>query len=438
MARLGDHVREECHPLGVNDPQGRHLIGVSNEIGLHPSSRKTSADLSKYQIIEKNWFAYNPMRVNVGSIGLAIEDKQTGFTSPDYTVFSCLQTLEPFYLLMFLKSNYGLEEIGRNCSGAVRKRLYYSGLSEIEIPVPAVKAQRAFIAKMKSIEDTIGFINNSNSDNRELPLLRQALINESIKGELTKDWRASNSDFEPARDLVKRIRSKKNRLIAEKKIRKTKPLPAVTTDEIPFDIPQGWEWCRLLDLCEKTGSGSTPTGGKSAYSKTGIPFLRSQNVHNQQVVVDEVARISKSIHKRMAGSTVLADDILLNITGGSIGRCAIVPAEIEEANVNQHVAIVRPIISELNEFMLYTLLSPYFQERILEVQTGAGREGLPKNKMDLILFPIPPLAEQAAIVKRVNTLLTMCDELSAEIKRSCLIAEDLLQAVLKEAFAPPQ
>jgi type I restriction enzyme M protein len=123
VTRLGDYIREECNPLGAAGAQDLRLIGVSNEHGLHASSRDTSDDLSRYQRIEKNWFAYNPMRVNVGSIGLADDESKTGFTSPDYTVFSCRKGLDPHYLLHFLKSDYGLEAIARNCSGAVRKRL---------------------------------------------------------------------------------------------------------------------------------------------------------------------------------------------------------------------------------------------------------------------------------------------------------------------------
>ncbi|NOX99659.1 MAG: hypothetical protein GXP30_08030, partial [Verrucomicrobia bacterium] len=90
MARLGDYIQKECHPLGEFGAQKLHLIGVSNEEGLHPSSRNTSADISRYQRIDRDYFAYNPMRVNIGSIGLADDDSKTGCTSPDYVVFSCL------------------------------------------------------------------------------------------------------------------------------------------------------------------------------------------------------------------------------------------------------------------------------------------------------------------------------------------------------------
>ena len=213
MARLGDYIREECNPLGSPGAQGLRLIGVSNEHGLHASSRDTADDLARYQRIERNWFAYNPMRVNIGSIGLADDDSKTGFTSPDYTVFSCRDGLDPHYLLHFLKSDYGLEAIGRNCSGAVRKRLYYSGLSEIEMPIPDIKQQRALVARIHSISATIRFICEENSDRHELPKLQQAILQEAIQGKLTADWRAAHPQAEPASQLLHRIQAEKSRHI---------------------------------------------------------------------------------------------------------------------------------------------------------------------------------------------------------------------------------
>lgn len=245
MARLGEYIREECNPLGSAGAKKLRLIGVSNEHGLHASSRDTSEDLCRYQRIERNWFAYNPMRVNVGSIGLADDDAKTGFTSPDYTVFSCRKGIDPHYLLHFLKSDYGLESIARNCSGAVRKRLYYSGLAEIELPIPSLDEQRALVARIHGIDDTIRFIREENSDRHELPQLKQAILLEAIAGQLTADWRAAHRDVEPASQLLHRIQAQKARLIAAKKLRPEKPLPKITPAEIAFEIPKGWEWCPL-------------------------------------------------------------------------------------------------------------------------------------------------------------------------------------------------
>lgn len=198
----------------------------------------------------------------------------------------------------------------------------------------------------------------------------------------------------------------------------------------PFDLPQSWLWTRLGDICSKTGSGSTPRGGKSVYQTKGIPFLRSQNVHDCGLQLDDVAYISAETHERMAGTAVRPNDLLLNITGGSIGRCCIVSGALGEANVSQHVAIIRVAADGVQRYLHLLIRSPYFQQFVIGEQTGAGRGGLPKNRMDRIPVALPPLPEQQRIVARVDELMALCDKLEAaqterENRRDRIVAASL-------------
>ena len=243
--------------------------------------------------------------------------------------------------------------------------------------------------------------------------LRRLILDLAVRGQLTADWRSQNPNVEPASKLLERIRQQKAVLIKAKKLRAERPLPEIKENDFPYVVPTTWRWCRLIELCSKTGSGSTPSGGKTAYSDDGIPFLRSQNVHDHGLELDDVALISEAIHQSMHGTRVCPGDLLLNITGGSIGRCAVVPADLPEANVSQHVAIIRPVEPEFARYLHIKIRSGPFKSQTDEAQTGAGREGLPKNKMDLFLIALPPLAEQAAIAKRVGALMTLCDRLES-------------------------
>jgi len=187
-------------------------------------------------------------------------------------------------------------------------------------------------------------------------------------------------------------------------------LPAVTLAEIhpvdtPFEISKNWHWCRLDEICIKIGSGSTPKGGD--YSDKGYPFFRSQNIHNFKLVYDDIKYISKAVQKKMRGTVVYPNDILLNITGGSMGRCAIVPPEFNEGNVSQHVCIIRPI--KINSSFLHIIcLTPYFQSLIFSSTTGAGREGLPKYNLEKFLIPLPPLQDQKDILDFLNDFERNC------------------------------
>ena len=184
-------------------------------------------------------------------------------------------------------------------------------------------------------------------------------------------------------------------------------------DEIPFDLPDGWAWSRLLPLTTKIGAGSTPTGGAAVYSDFGVKFIRSQNVYDDGLVLDDVAYISESINQKKAGSIVKAKDILLNITGGSIGRCALVPDDFDIANVNQHVVIIRLVDAGLRHFLHSVIISPYIQEQIFSRQVGSGRGGLSAETLSTFLIPVPPIQEQSFIQEKLEQCVLNIATISA-------------------------
>jgi type I restriction enzyme, S subunit len=430
VAKLGDYIREECNPLGASGAQDLRLIGVSNEHGLHASSRDTSADLARYQRIERNWFAYNPMRVNVGSIGLADDDSKTGFTSPDYAVFSCREGLDPHYLLHFLKSDYGLEAIARNCSGAVRKRLYYSGLASIELPVPSLDEQRAVVARIHGISETIRLIRDENSDRHDLPQLKQAILQEAIQGKLTADWRAAHPDVEPASQLLHRIQAEKARLIAAKKLRPEKPLPKITAAEVPFEIPEGWEWLRLGSVTRFFDyRGKTPNKISS-----GVRLITAKNVKFGRFSDTPRDYLSEqSFNRHMVRGFPENGDILFTTEAPLGNACQL--EMTERFALGQRLITIQPILSE-KRFFLFAMLSQAIQMQLVEKASGITAKGIKSSRLVEVLLPLPPLAEQAAIVERVEALMTTCRALEAEIEQARRHAAQLLQAVLKEAFAP--
>ena len=177
-------------------------------------------------------------------------------------------------------------------------------------------------------------------------------------------------------------------------------------DEIPFDVPEGWAWSRLHSLTIKIGAGSTPTGGAAVYTTSGIKFIRSQNVYDDGLILNGIAYISEEINQKKSGSIVKPKDILLNITGGSIGRCALVPDDFDIANVNQHVIIIRLANLELRKYIHSVITSTYIQEQILSRQVGSGRGGLSAETLSTFLIPLPPLNEQVSIERKLNDCIS--------------------------------
>jgi len=155
-----------------------------------------------------------------------------------------------------------------------------------------------------------------------------------------------------------------------------------------------WPFERIKDVATKIGSGVTPEGGASNYLDDGIPLLRSQNVHFDGLRLDDVAFISEDTHAEMAGSQLKPRDVLLNITGASIGRCTFVPDDFGGGNVNQHVCIIRSNHRIDHRFLSAFLSSPMGQGQILSSFTGASRQGLSQKELGLIAIPLPSIKVQ--------------------------------------------
>ncbi len=447
-------------------------INVIEEIPIHTALNITSGDnLTKNNMIAGSHIVYGGggdtgnthsefniayTTIGIGRVGArcgcVFEIIQNSWVTDNALI---IQSYDQRFSLAFLRHFLSYSDLGQYANNAMQPVISKTRIKDVTIPLIDIEEQNALSKILDSIEKNekfesndynllkskIRIIDNWETLNQEIEIqkdltnnLKQSILQEAIQGKLTAAWREQNPNTEPATKLLKRIKAEKSKLIKDKKIKKEKALPPITKEEIPFELPDGWVWCRLGDLCSKTGAGSTPKGGRSAYPSSGVKFLRSQNVYDDGLRYEGIVFISDTTHDKMKGTKVQAEDLLLNITGGSIGRCCVVPKDFDTANINQHVTIIRTVITENGYFLHKVICSPYFQNMILEVQTGAGREGLAKNKMDNILIALPPLEEQKAIVEKVETLMQKCQALDLEIKTSEANAQMLMQAVLKEAF----
>jgi type I restriction enzyme S subunit len=266
-----------------------------------------------------------------------------------------------------------------------------------------------------------------------IPRLRRFILDLAVRGKLVEQ----DPNDESAEELLKRIQAEKERLVKAGEVKKLESFDPIEGSDIPIAIPSGWQVARMGWLARKLGAGSTPLGGKTVYQKDGVTFLRSQNVYNDGLRLDDVALIPRPVHERMSGTHIQWNDILLNITGASIGRCALVPNTFMEGNVSQHVAIIRLFVPDIRGFIHLSLISPSFQRLIDDVQVGVSREGLSMQRLKMFSMPLPPLAEQHRIVAKVDELMALCDQLEAQLTAAEADSRRLLEAVLYEALHPP-
>ena len=199
------------------------------------------------------------------------------------------------------------------------------------------------------------------------------------------------------------------------------------------DIPEHWEVKKLKYLVDKIGSGVTPRGGSDVYELEGIPLLRSQNIYNDGLRLEDVAFITEETHNLMKGSKVKLNDILLNITGASLGRCYYFNGSLKEANVNQHVCIIR-VNEKVNfHFLRFCIISDFIEKQIENSYTGSGREGLSNENLNNFYFGIPPLKEQTAIVKFIETETGKITDKINLTKQEIELLKEYRQALIFEA-----
>lgn len=196
------------------------------------------------------------------------------------------------------------------------------------------------------------------------------------------------------------------------------------------EIPASWAANKLNSHACKVGSGVTPKGGSDSYLSVGIPLIRSQNVLVGKLSLDDVAFIAPEQHKKMYNSALAPNDVLLNITGASIGRCAVLPADFEEGNVNQHVCIIRTVCTLTPHFLCQYLNSYMGQQQVERFQAGGNREGLNFQQIRSFDIPIPPVPEQLEIASILGSIDKKIELLTLRQEQYCRLKRGLMQKLL--------
>ncbi|MET7902615.1 restriction endonuclease subunit S [Streptomyces sp. NPDC005355] len=185
---------------------------------------------------------------------------------------------------------------------------------------------------------------------------------------------------------------------------------------------------RVKLLATKIGSGKTPAGGAETYQDSGVIFLRSQNIHFDGLRLDDVAYIDKSVHREMRGTRVIPGDVLLNITGASLGRVTHFPEGLGDANVNQHVCIIRPNGTLDSRYLSYALSARTSQGQILSMQVGGNRDGLNFEQVGNLEIPVPDVETQ----RRIADFL---DAETARIGKLAMLQREALELLRERELA---
>ena len=238
--------------------------------------------------------------------------------------------------------------------------------------------------------------------------LRQKILDLAIHGKLVPQ----DSNDEPASVLLERIRAEKERLIKEGKIKKGKK-SAKTSDKphYPFELPKGWVWCKLDDIAY-VASGSTPE--KSSFVPKGIPYIKMYNLRNQKIDFEYKPQyITAEIHNgKLQRSRTEVGDLIMNIVGPPLGKLAIIPPSLPQANFNQAAVLIRPYLHKDN---INVYLKAYLEEmseiNSISTKGSAGQVNISLTQSQNMRIPLPPLPEIERIIKNLKYWLSFVDNI---------------------------
>lgn len=352
------------------------------------------------------------------------------------------------YFKYFVKSPAFLDVLKQQVKGGIKTEIKPKHLLPLEISLPDLSTQKEIVKVLSKKIEKVEFIKSEiESQKSYVKLLRQNILQEAIEGKLTEEWRKENPvvkgnpDFD-AEALFEKIQEEKchtdSELLRNSK-KKEKSLPEITEDEKPFEIPEGWKWVRLGEICDIIGGYAfnsydlKPTGDNYV--------LRLGNIRNNQIRYEaKPAFISNKITENLDIYKAKLNDIFLTMTGTRGKQDYLYSVLVSKEHlekyqmfVNQRVCIIRSIFYP--GYVYKTLHSDVLKKPIFESATGsANQANVGIKAINDWVIPFPPLAEQKETIKQVEKLLANVAELEKQITERETLTKQMLQSTMKDAF----
>ncbi len=444
---LGDFLEKYRIEVRVEDSIEYNQVTISQHKGVKFRGKKMGSkigrkrqflvDLNKYP----NTVMFTRQGIINGAIGIAPKDVHNSIVTenmPTLTVNTDIINID--YLKRLLTSKYLQRKICKlSTVGSAQKSIHERDLLKLEINLPDLEVQKIIAQKFINQEKNyFGILKEIQAQKSLITQLKQSILQEAIQGKLTSEWRAQNSELitgdNSAASLLENIKAEKARLVKEKKIKKEKPLLSIEKDEIPFNLPEGWVWCRMQEITTLITDGKH--GNCVDEENSGYYFLSAKDIQNGKLLYKNSRQINYKEFLEVHNRTNLeAGDLCIVNTGGTVGKTAIVKDNefTQRTTLQKSVAVVKPLKGEVSTEFLNIFIKVE-TPKLLKTSRGSAINNLLLGDMKKVVIPLPTLKEQKAIVAKVEALMKKCTTLEQEITQSEQHAQMLMQAVLKEAF----
>ncbi|MEH2360797.1 restriction endonuclease subunit S [Nostoc sp.] len=442
--KVSEFLHRVKDPVQLQPEQEYSLVTIKVHHKGVVLRNKTKGKLigSKMYRISKGQFILSGIDARNGAFGIVPDELDGAIVTNDFWYFDIDETKvkrdffywltnTPIFLNACIKSSQGVTQ---------RIRLQTKLFFDFEFRFPPLEEQENFLKRIQHADQGLILLRvELQKQEKYISQLKQAVLQEAIAGQLTTEWRDRNpmQKGDPDTDaaaLLAKIKAEKQQAIADGKLKKEKPLSKISPDEIPFSLPDNWVWCRLGNITTLITDGKH--GDCQNEPNSGYYFLSAKDIKNGRLVYENSRQITfkdfVEVHKR---TNLEAGDLCLVNTGATIGKTAIVPLHefTSKTTFQKSIAIIKVLKSLTSiQYLEKFLISE--TSNLLEMSKGSAINNLLLGDLRKQLIPLPPLAEQKAIVEKVDYLMKIIDQLEEQIKHRKQLAEDLMQTVLREAF----
>jgi type I restriction enzyme S subunit len=291
-------------------------------------------------------------------------------------------------------------------------------INKATIDLPSIEKQKKIVETYQHILPLWESLDNLYQNQQSLlNKMRESILQFAVEGKLVEQ----DQNDEPAELLLESIKAENERLIRERKIRKSQPLQSIKEDEVPYGIPESWEWARLGHLVAsyKDDIVDGPFGSNlkaSEYVDQGVPIIRIQNIQRNNFLDKNIRFITPEKAKELSRHSFKQGDIVINKLGDPVGKAAIVPDFLKKGIIVAD--IVRMRVNENifdKHYLQYSINSQTVINQFSDLVTGITRQRVNLTKIRNLVVPIPPLDEQKRIVAKINQLMSLCDKLEEKI-----------------------
>ena len=388
----------------------------------------------KQFLINKGQFLLSKIDARNGAFGIVPDEVDGAIITGNFWTYEVNEeelNIELFYIMTSLPF---FDELCKNASSGSTNRQYLDEKKFLnqEITLPPIEEQNSFIEHFKKLQEKHSqTLEELQTQSKLINKLRSSILSDAVSSKLVPQ----DPNDESAEVLLEKIKAEKEKLIKEGKIKKQKPLPPISEDEIPYELPDGWVWCKFEEVANliTDGTHQTPT-----YTDNGKLFVSAKNVNPFQFMPEYNAKyVSENDYEAyIKDRKPELKDILLTRVGSNIGQAAVIDQNIDFA-IYVSVALIKLNHEHLSsKYFAIWLNSPIGTQSSISNILGRGvsQGNLNLNFIRSFLVPLPPLEEQKRIVEKVEKLMATCDALELEVQNSKTQTEKLMQSVLKEAF----